>query len=396
MLYRNNSMHKALGLLFAASLLLAACRAPAATTDEPKSPTEDINALYTQVAGTLIAQGQQAAATEQPTNTPLVVTATATDTPSAPTTTPSNTAAPAANTPSAVCNQAAFVSDVTIPDNTQMAKDNDFTKTWRIKNTGTCTWDDDYTVVFSSGKNLASKSSYDLPETVSPGETVDISIPMSAPNENGTFKSYWVIRSDTGATFGVNGSGGNAGIAFFVIIKVGASSSSGGSGNVKYDFADDFCDASWSSETKNHLPCPGANQGDDGFVLVLQNPELENRNEDEPAIWMRPNHDGSGYIRGVFPAYNVKDDDHFVAVIGCLDNNSNCRVTFRLSYIKGNGDEVSLGSWDEKFDGAVRSLDIDLSDLAGKDVQFVLTVETGNNSFNQANAFWFVPVIENQ
>ncbi|MEX1248910.1 MAG: NBR1-Ig-like domain-containing protein [Anaerolineales bacterium] len=395
MLFGEKSIHKVLILVFALGLLLAACRAPAAAIEEPKSPTEDINALYTQVAGTLIAQGQQQqTATSQATNTPLVVTATASPTSSAPTATPSNTAAAATNTPAAVCNQAAFISDVTIPDNTQMAKGHDFTKTWRIKNTGTCTWDNDYTVVFSSGTNLASKSSFDLPETVSPGETVDISIPMEAPDENGTYKSSWVIRSDSGATFGVAGSGGSAGIPFFALIRVGASS--GGSGNVKYDFAANFCDADWDSHSKNNLPCPGANQGDDGFVLVLQNPELENRNENEPAIWMRPSHEGNGWIRGVFPDYTVKDDDHFVATIGCLDNNPNCRVTFTLSYIKPNGDEVVLGTWDEKFDGLVRDIDIDLSSLAGKDLNFVLTVDTGNNNFAQANAFWFVPVIENQ
>lgn len=394
---QKNKLTQIFGATAAVILLLTACRAPAAD-DGSKSPTQDINALYTQVAGTLIAQGQQqaATATSQATNTPLAVTATSSPTEGGATAT--NTAAAATNTsaaPVSACNQATFVADITVKDGTQMAKGEDFTKTWRIKNSGTCTWDDDYTVVYSSGTNLASKSSYALPETVDPGETVDISIAMEAPDKNGTYTSNWVIRSDSGSTFGVNGSGGSAGVPFFVVIKVGTGGSSGTSGDVKYDFAANFCDADWSSNSKNNLPCPGANQGDDGFVLVLQNPELENRNEDEPAIWMRPNHAGSGYIRGVFPDYKVKDDDHFVAVIGCLDNNPNCRVTFVLSYIKANGGEVTLGTWDEKFEGSVRSLDIDLSSLAGKEVNFVLTVETGNNSFAQANAFWFVPQIVN-
>lgn len=381
---------KILGLAIVALFILSACRAPAQGT----SPTQDINALYTQVAGTLIAQGQ-AGATQAPaaaaTNTPLVVTATV----ALPTSTASNTPVPVTNTPAAVCNQAAFITDVTVKDGTQMSKGEDFTKTWRIKNTGTCTWDGDYTVVFSSGTNLANKSSFDLPEDVSPGETADISIPMEAPDKNGTYTSNWVIRSDTGATFGVNGSGGSAGVPFFALIKVGTGGS--GSGNVKYDFADNFCDADWSSHSKNNLPCPGANQGDDGFVLVLQSPELETGvTASNPAIWMRPSHEGNGWIRGVFPDYAVKDDDHFVATIGCLDNNPNCRVTFTLSYIKNNGDEVVLGNWDEKFDNLVRGIDIDLSSLAGKDLNFVLTVDTGNNNFAQANAFWLAPMIENQ
>ncbi len=397
------SLKVALTVGLALVVLLSACRAPAAT-DDPKSPTQDINALYTQVAGTLIAQGQQQAATATtgPTNTAIVITATPTftPTPDAAQPTATNTSAPATARPVAVCNQATFVTDVTVKDGTQMSKGEDFTKTWRIRNSGTCTWDDDYTVVYEGGTNLASKSSFALPKEVKPGETVDISIAMEAPDENGTYRSEWVIRSDSGSEFGVNGSGGSAGVPFFALIRVGAgggnSGGNSGSGDVKYDFADNACDAHWRSDSKNNLPCPGANQGNDGFMMVLQDPDLETRQEDEPAIWMRPNHDGGGYISGTFPKYAVKNDDHFYAIIGCLDNNSDCRVTFTLSYIRGNGNEVVLGSWDERFDNQARTIDIDLSSLAGDEVRFVLTVETGNNAYKQANAFWFVPQIVNE
>ncbi|MEX1143353.1 MAG: NBR1-Ig-like domain-containing protein [Anaerolineales bacterium] len=377
-----------ISLTFALVFILSACRAPSA--EPTAAPSQDLNALYTEVAATLIAQGEQvSSATPEVTNTPLVVTATSSPTLATP---PTNTPVPPTNTPVVVCNQAAFISDVTIPDSTQMAKGHDFTKTWRVRNTGTCTWDDDYTVVFSTGTNLASKASYALPEDVSPGEQVDISIPMEAPNENGTFKSSWVIRSDTGATFGVAGSGGSAGVPIFALIKVG----SGTSGDVKYDFAANLCEADWSSDTDNSLPCPGTNSGSDGFVLVQQNPDLENRQEDEPAIWMRPNHAGPGYIQGIFPKYTVKDDDHFIAWVGCLDGNPNCRVTISLSYRASNGTVHSLGTWDEKHDGLIRSVDIDLSSLKGTEVRFILRVETGNDSYGQANAFWFVPRIENK
>src|SRR5512147_319374 len=41
-------------------------------------------------------------------------------------------------------NSAAFVTDVTIPDNTNVAGGTTFTKTWRVSNTGTCVWGADY------------------------------------------------------------------------------------------------------------------------------------------------------------------------------------------------------------------------------------------------------------
>jgi hypothetical protein len=128
---------------------------------------------------------------------------------------------------------------------------------------------------------------------------------------------------------------------------------------------------------------------------MLQNPDLESHQENQPAIWMRPNHDNHGFIRGVFPDYTVKNGDHFTATIGCLDNNTGCRVQFTLSYIKPNGDEVQLGTWDEKFDGLVTGIDINLSSLAGKELNFVLTVEPNNTNYTKANAFWFLPQITN-
>lgn len=395
MFSKKTHLFRNLALLAVASLLLAACRAPS-TDSESHAPTLDLNALYTQVAGTLIAQGQQPAATEGATQTPIVVTATPSFTPLEPTATFTNTAPAATNTASVACNQAAFITDVTVKDGTQMSKGQSFTKTWRIRNNGTCTWTSDYDVVFSSGTNLANKSVFDLPEQVDPGETVDISIPMHAPNSNGSYTSNWVIKAANGATFGVNGSGSSAGVPFYAQIRVGAGGGSGDNSDVRYDFASHYCDAKWSSDDSNNLPCPGANSGNQGFVLVLQNPDLETRQEDEPAIWMRPNHDNNGFIRGVFPKFTVKNDDHFIAIVGCLDNNDGCRVQFTLSYIRGNGNEVTLGSWDEKFDGLAKSIDIDLSSLAGDEVRFVLTVEPNNNNFTKANAFWFVPQIVNE
>jgi len=378
------------GLVFGLSILLAACRAPIITV--PQAPTPDLNALYTQVAGTLIAQGQVPSPTvtiptSAFTQTPFVVTATFSPTPLTPSATPSNTPVPATNTPAVVCNQAAFIKDVTVPDGTVMSKGQTFTKTWRIKNTGTCTWNSSYDIVFSSGTNLASNSSYDLPEQVDPNETVDISVPMKAPNSNDTYKSNWVLRSDTGTTFGVGGGGG---VPVFALIKVGS-----GGGNIQYSLVANYCDANWESGTNNSLPCPGTNSGTQGFVIRLNNPDLENKQENEPAIWVRPNHANSGYIEGLFPDYMVQSGDHFVATIGCLDNNNNCRVQFTLSYRKNNGTVVQLGTWDEKSDGLVTNIDFNLSSLAGTEINFILLVETNNSSFSEANAFWFMPLVTN-
>ena len=98
---------------------------------------------------------------------------------------------------------ASFVSDVTIADGSYIAPGNTFIKTWRIRNNGTTTWTTNYKLVFVSGTQMASVSSVNLPYTVAPGQTVDISVQMTAPTEAGSYKSEWMLVNESGTRFGV-------------------------------------------------------------------------------------------------------------------------------------------------------------------------------------------------
>lgn len=87
---------------------------------------------------------------------------------------------------------AAFVSDVTIPDNTVVTANTAFTKTWRLKNTGTCAWDSSYLVVYISGATMSQQPGYWIAQqgqTVSPGQSVDVSVGMTSPADNGSYAS---------------------------------------------------------------------------------------------------------------------------------------------------------------------------------------------------------------
>ena len=126
-------------------------------------------------------------------------------TPSQPTVTPT----PAQPTPTSGCyDQAAFVQDVTVPDNTLMSPGQRFEKTWRLRNDGTCTWTEDYALVFVGGSAMGGPASVALPEAVVPGRTLDLSVPLTAPSANGTYESKWLLRNEKGQTFGA-GSGTN-------------------------------------------------------------------------------------------------------------------------------------------------------------------------------------------
>ena len=91
-------------------------------------------------------------------------------------------------------NKAAFVADVTIPDNTNVAGGTTFTKTWRIANTGTCVWGPDYTLSYYSGERLNAVDSIPLAVTY-PGQNLDISIDLTAPAKTGTYQGNYVIKN---------------------------------------------------------------------------------------------------------------------------------------------------------------------------------------------------------
>ena len=108
--------------------------------------------------------------------------------------------------------------DVAIADNTTIGAGNSFVKTWRLLNTGSCTWNTNYRLVFDHGSQLGGPDAVDLPASVSPGHTIDLSVSLRAPTSAGTYSGYWDLESSSGSIFGV---GSNGGGSFFVRIRVG-------------------------------------------------------------------------------------------------------------------------------------------------------------------------------
>lgn len=115
------------------------------------------------------------------------------------------------------CDAAAFVKDVTYSDGAEVFGGAAFTKTWRLKNVGTCTWTSGYKLIFDSGDRMSAPDSVTLTGgTVPPGATVDVSVDLKAPSEQGTYQGYFRIRNPSGVVFGI---GPAASGAFWVKIK---------------------------------------------------------------------------------------------------------------------------------------------------------------------------------
>ncbi len=121
--------------------------------------------------------------------------------------------------PTPACtNKAAFISDVTIPDNTYVSPGESFVKTWRLRNIGTCTWTTEYALAFVDGHRMGGPASIPLRGPVAPGEVVDLSVALTAPAGFGTYEGKWQLRSADGDLFGT---GRNADGVFWMRIVVG-------------------------------------------------------------------------------------------------------------------------------------------------------------------------------
>jgi hypothetical protein len=231
------SARQVLFILLTAALALTSCNMGATP-----APTIDVNAINTAALATAMAQisVQQTqtalaapSATPSSTNTPLSLATLGLPTNggagalptlsfnTTPNTTPlagftplGSPVAPAATVSLGdACNNNTFVADVTIPDGTVFQDSNErgarpgseFQKVWRVKNTGTCKWDEGYRLAYIGGDDKLNPKSVKFVEStdfVDPGEEADLAVTLTAPKFPGTYTETWRMQTDSGAFFG--------------------------------------------------------------------------------------------------------------------------------------------------------------------------------------------------
>ncbi len=203
-------------LLILLATVLAGCNMPRSEADaEP-----DVTQAYQTVAARLTQAATltpRVTATQAPTATPATTTPTSPVTPGTVTATVKATSA--STTGAKLCDQAApgVPIDVTVPDDTEFEPGENFTKTWRLQNNGTCTWTKDYSLAVFSGEAMDAPDSVPMPSNVAPGQSVDISVDLTAPDSAGTYQGNWKLRNEDDAWFGI-GPGGSS--PFWVRIVV--------------------------------------------------------------------------------------------------------------------------------------------------------------------------------
>jgi len=206
-------------LLLIPGILLSSCG-----PQEPGQPTPDMNAILTAGVGTFAAsifQTQTAMvppATATPTVTPtatvtplslLSPTASATQfilvapqvtlvvaTPTGPTLTPNP------NTLGSGCNNLLLINDVDVPAGTVFKPEEQFTKSWKVANTGTCDWVYRYHLVHISGDDVGGMDPVSLGKVIPPGKWTQLTITLRAPKAPGKYTSYWRFADQSGIVFG--------------------------------------------------------------------------------------------------------------------------------------------------------------------------------------------------
>lgn len=220
-------------LLLSLVLALSACGSDVASElQQDATPTEiDPVAIFTSAAATVGAQMTQTAAAFSPTPTETaipqptatliqldtpVALATATLDPALPTLVSTATQVTIINTPDGpICDALTYGSpvDINYPDNSEVPAGTNFEKIWRIYNSGVCTWDDGYILVPVSQTSDpvrggdtnpldAANPSFALKVNVAPGEVLDVGAKLTAPLDNGTYSTTFLMMNDRGVYFG--------------------------------------------------------------------------------------------------------------------------------------------------------------------------------------------------
>ncbi len=366
--------HKFLLLILLAVLLFSACQ-PASNT---VTPTDPLDSVRTEAATTVEALTTQIVATDQAARTQTAISFVPSPTPPTPGPTPAPTLSlptdPAdptvallpTPTLSGSCDQAAFV-DETIPDGSQFPPGTAFTKTWTLRNAGSCTWNADYDVVFSSGNPMNAPEVIPLAkESVPPGSDVTISIPFTAPVVGGSYRADFKLRNADGVLFSFK----DPSQTFWVEIQVMTG---------KIDLVAMACSIRWTSAS-GELPCPGLPTDTHGFAYTDFAPVLENGSKDnEPALWLGVQQSQDGMLRGTLPVMLIPENAKFSTVLGCASDQKSCDVTLRLSYQEGDKPLVEIAHWQKEYVGKLLSISQDLSALSGKSVRIILQLEANGS-----------------
>lgn len=220
-------------LLFvcAFAVFIAGCNMPGRPT-----PTGEFPDVGTIVAETSTAIAQSALDTATAAEGQITPLAEQTGTAQPTGDTPAGEATPTATAEPECTNRAALVAE-TVRDETVFSSGERFTKTWELRNEGTCTWTPEYRLVHVQGNTLGydNEDPVQLEASVSPQEAIVITASLTAPQQPGDYEAYFKLQPPSGDSFGLGDQGETP---FWT--KIGVTDAGGALGLGPPTYQDDF------------------------------------------------------------------------------------------------------------------------------------------------------------
>ncbi len=152
-----------------------------------------------------------------------------------------------------------FWGDVTVPDDTPFEPGAPIIKTWRLINTGGCTWNTEYGLQFADGEQMGAEDFVAFDRLVPPGDHIDVTIRFTAPEALGTYRSDWLFRNDDGELFGLGEDITNVIFTQIIVVEAGTL------GQISGFMWSDLCDQSAYIFGQPTLPS-GCLQNENGTV----------------------------------------------------------------------------------------------------------------------------------
>jgi hypothetical protein len=283
----------------------------------------------------------------------------------------------------------AYLADITIPDGTVLTPGSAFVKTWRVKNSGTCDWKDGAQLVFADGDQLSGPAAVSVPVTA-PDANADLSVNLAAPATPGKYTGRWRMRSPDGTVYGV--------LTVVIVVPGTPTATATLSPTLTatpvltevYNLHDKAGTAIWTG-ISGTLVFSGSVADARGFVVFQDGQKLDDGNTYSKTLETHPTWVTGGFIQGVYNVGDIRPSDRFQAKVGFLYGASATEGNVNFVIKGGNG--VTLGTFGDTRDGAVVSIDLDLTPIAGKTNQIILRVEANNPGAAQDWACWVDPRI---
>jgi len=109
-------------------------------------------------------------------------------------------------TPTAACAVRVRLDEIDIHPDTIVSPGASVTAYITLRNSGTCTWPQATKMIFAEGDLLEAPGSFPV-TALAPGEKIQFIVPMTAPEELGTYQTVWELRQADGNILGSGSSG---------------------------------------------------------------------------------------------------------------------------------------------------------------------------------------------